>query len=144
MNKEGQIFLQLATISAAIAVLESQTHRHLPLFRPDNTLPSYDDVVNHEKEKEAAGIEPPTYEEALKMIGADKKSNVTTNSPDSHSERQSCPAYARSDSSVLPNVPDSSRPSSMTSPTASSMTSPTTPTSAQASNQPTDFFEGQA
>jgi hypothetical protein len=37
-----------------------------------DNLPTYDDVVNHEKEKEATGLEPPTYEEALKMVDTTK------------------------------------------------------------------------
>ena len=59
-TKIDKLLLKLATISAAIAVLESQNQRQQPTFRPDNSLPTYDDVVNYEKEKEAAGIEPPT------------------------------------------------------------------------------------
>jgi hypothetical protein len=41
----------------------------------DNTLPSYDDVIAYEKEREASGLEPPTYEEALQMVGAPKPVN---------------------------------------------------------------------
>ena len=140
-TKIDKLLLKLATISAAIAVLESQNQRQQPTFRPDNSLPTYDDVVNYEKEKEAAGIEPPTYEEALKMIGvatspSQANSGLRRTDNPSGLSRQDQPVFVRLDSAVLPNVPESRHLNQITNPMANPANSPITNPMANPANNP--------
>jgi hypothetical protein len=59
----------------------------------DNSLPTYEDVLTEEKEKKKA-IEPPSYEEALRMSHLTNSENI---------------GLLRQDSIGLPNVPHTSR-----------------------------------
>ena len=69
-------------------------------FILDNSLPTYDDVITEENEKKE-GIEPPTYEEALRMSGLKNSENSGVTRPENT-------GFLRQDSIGLPNVPHSS------------------------------------